>query len=218
VQLALYNFLMPYTINTFWANKLAATPNVKHCYYRLVEVPQIPDVPGLYSWHLWIDNANSTKYSQIFKHKRVKVNIEANLTEKFEGDLHHAGYDTDIFQSKTDMDICNLASIAMCPPLYIGISGKLGQRLKQHTDELEKIIKGAIPTPVDTIRKRQYDTIYESQHFAERMGYVISKLNSLNAPNLLIKTLEMPMTYTKQDLQTIEKFLNRTYIPIYGRR
>src|SRR5581483_12198979 len=104
---------MPYSSNTFWTNKLAAFPNVKHCYYRLADIAQIPDVPGLYSWHLWLDNSNTTKYSQIFKHKRVQVSIESNLSDKFEGHISHKDHDSDIFDPVTDINMCNLASIAM---------------------------------------------------------------------------------------------------------
>ena len=180
---------MPYTVNTFWANKLAGFPATKHCYYKLSEVPQIPDVPGIYSWHLWIDNNNTTRYSQVFKHKRVKVNIVSNLSDQFDGTINHVDHATDIFQSAIDINVCNLSSIAMCPPLYIGIAKKLGTRLTQHKDELDKIIKGTTPIPRNTLLKSQYDSIYESQHFAARMGFVIRKLNNHNAQNLLIKTL-----------------------------
>ena len=220
VQLVSYNLItgMPYTVNTFWTNKLAPVANTKHCYYRLADVAQIPNVPGIYSWHLWIDTNNTTKYSQVFKHKRIKINVESNLSDVFKGHIDHVGHDTDIFNPVIDLTVCNLASIAMCPPLYIGISKDLGQRLTNHKDELDKILKGIIPTPVDTISKRKFDTIWESQHFAQRMGFVISKLNNHNAQNLLIKTLEMPSTYPWSDLQKVEAFLNRTYFPIYGRK
>lgn len=209
---------MPYTVDSFWTSKLAAIPSVSHCYYKVTDIPHIPDVPGLYSWHLWIDSTNTDRYSQVFKHKRAKIDIQSNLSEQFQGFVQHVGHDKDIFDTTTDLNICNVASIAMCPPLYIGISTKLRTRLSQHVDELDKIIKGIKPTPVSTVLKSQFDTIWESQHFAQRMGYVIKKLNNRNANNLLIKTIEMPVGYAKKDLQTIETFLNRTYIPIYGRR
>ena len=211
-------FKMPFKVDTYWNNKLASNPNIKHCYYRITEVPHIPNVPGIYSWHLWIDNANNKKYSQIFKQKRIDITVESNLSEKFIGAIKHSGHQEDIFDSTIDINLCNIASIAMCPPLYIGISKNLGVRLGQHFDEFDKIIKGIKATPIDTIKSSHFDTIYESQHFAQRMGFVISKFNNLNANNLLIKTIEMPIGYSKDDLRKVETFLNRTFIPIYGRK
>lgn len=209
---------MPYKAATFWNNKLRSHPNIRHCYYRISDVQNIPAVPGIYSWHLWIDNVNGDKYSQVFKQKRVKVNIKSNLSENYEGDLPHVDMDSSIFDSSLDINLCNIASIAMCPPLYIGISKDLKDRLSQHVDEFNKIVKGTIPTPVPTLSSTQFDTIYESQHFAQRMGFVVSKLSNLNSTNLLIKTIEMPMGYSRLELFKVEKFLNRTYFPIYGRR
>lgn len=209
---------MPYKVTSFWNNKIVANPNIKHCYYRITEVPHIPRVPGIYSWHLWIDNVNNNKYSQIFKQKRVNVTIKSNLNDEFDGEIVHSGAESDIFDPAIDIDLCNWASIAMCPPLYIGISKNLGKRLKDHVDELNDIVAGTIPTPVNTLLASQFDTIYESQHFAQRMGFVVSKLSNLNARNLLIKTIEMPLGYSWSDLQKVEKFLNRTYFPIYGRK
>lgn len=209
---------MPFKANTFWSSKMTLHPTIQHCYYRITEVSNIPNVPGLYSWHLWIDSTNSKKYSQIFKQKRVDVTIKSNLSESFEGAIVHANHDKDIFDAGIDLNLCNLASIAMCPPLYIGISSRLGQRLGQHVDEFDKIIKGAIPIPVATLTASQFDTIYESQHFAARMGFVVKDLSNLNANNLLIKTIELPTGYNKRELQRVETFLNRTFIPIYGRK
>ena len=209
---------MPFRVHSFWNNKLTAHPTINHCYYRIIEIPHVPSVPGIYSWHLWIDNSNTQKYSQVFKQKRVDITVESNLSDKFSGQIRHAGYNEDIFDPATDIDLCNIASLAMCPPLYIGISKDLGKRLRQHVDEYEKVINGVIATPITTLKADQFDTIYESQHFASRMGFVVTRFGNLNANNLLVKTIEMPAGYSRSELLRVEKFLNRTFIPIYGRR
>ena len=209
---------MPFKVNTFWNDKFNIHPDVKHCYYRITEVGNVPEVPGIYSWHLWIDNVNSANYSQVFKQKRVDVHIKSNLNDRFKGAIEHVDHEKDIFEPGIDLNLCNMASIAMCPPLYIGISKTLGSRLAQHVDEFDKIIKGVVPTPIDTLKAKQFDTIYESQHFAQRMGFVVTKFGNMNANNLLVKTLELPVGYDRKKLQQVETFLNRTYFPIYGRK
>lgn len=206
-------------INNFWINALKTSKIDDHCVYSLSELHKIPSVPGIYAWYLKMDSANSDDYFKIYKQKKVSVNVKGHLKESYSGEVRHIYNPIDYVNPGLDFDLCEIASLAFSPPLYIGISKNLKSRLKDHARELHDIYfnKVKLATP-PALGKTDFDTIVESAHFAQRVGHSISSFNKINLSALVIKTIEMPATYVWDDLQKVEKYLNRTYNPVYGRK
>jgi hypothetical protein len=210
---------MPVKVHDFWDNIQTSHLLKNHGIYKLKDFGKLPDTPGLYSWHINFSAINNDHYFQVFKQKKVKVNINGNLKENYLGEIYGSFDTKDFDTSILDHDLCEYASYAFCPPLYIGISGKLQTRLTQHYTELEKIYVGKkIIPPTTTIRHTELDTALESSHFAERIGYILNKLKNIKLDDIFVKTIELDSSYSWTDLQKVEKYLNRTFIPIYGRK
>jgi hypothetical protein len=210
---------MSNSVVDFWDSILASSSIENHCHYKLTELDNIPEMPGIYAWYLSADQNNFLDYYKVYKQKKVEVNIQGNLSELYVGDVKNTYYEKDFKDNGVDHDLCSMASLAFSPPLYIGISKNLQKRLKDHSSELKKIFFGQIPlnTP-PPVGKTDFDTIVESRHFAQRIGHTIKSFSNININSLLIKTIEMDSTYLWTDLQKVERYLNRTYIPIYGRK
>jgi hypothetical protein len=210
---------MSYRVSDYWNTLLSSSIVQEHSFYDMSALDKIPEAPGLYAWYLVVNNHNISEYYKIFKQKKVKVSIEGSLKEAYEGEVRNIYYEEDFKTPVIDHDLCAVASLAFSPPLYIGISKSLRTRLKQHAEELTKIYYGkvALSTP-PPLGKTEFDTIHESSHFAQRIGFTIKNHLTVNLTSLRIKTLEMPPGYHWQDLQRVEKYINRTFIPMYGRK
>ena len=206
-------------VSNYWNTILTRSIVMNHSFYGISELDKIPKSPGIYAWYLLADKSNFSEYYKIFKQKKVEVNIEGNLRERYNGEVKHTYYDKDFKDSGVDFDLCNISSIAFSPPLYIGISINLNERLRTHADELQKIFyKKVALSPPTSLGKTDFDTIVESGHFAQRIGFSITSFSTIDLNSLLIKTLELPAGYSWAKLQSVERYLNRTFIPIYGRK
>lgn len=212
-------YSMSNTVDDYWLNVLKGSAVDNHCVYDLTELHLIPDVPGIYAWYLKVDKGNIDDYFKIYKQKKVAVNVQGHLKENYVGEAKHNYNPQDFLNPGIDMHLCEIASLAFSPPLYIGISKALKKRLRQHADELEKIYykKIKLSTP-PKVGKTDFDTIVESEHFAQRIGHSIVSFPKITLNSLYIRTIEMPAGYVWHDLQKVEKYLNRTYNPVYGRK
>jgi predicted GIY-YIG superfamily endonuclease len=205
-------------VHNYWLNTLKTSTAEDHCVYNLADIDKVPNVPGIYAWYLKVDPSNIDDYYKIYKQKKVKVTVDGHLKEAYKGEARHHYDPADFANPGLDFNLCEIASLAFSPPLYIGISKDLGVRLKTHTRELTDIFYGKINLPPPVMHKSDFDTIIESAHFAQRMGHSIRSFKNITINALLIRTIEMPAGYVWQDLQKVEKYLNRTYNPIYGRK
>ncbi|MFN7704056.1 MAG: hypothetical protein ACK5OS_05480 [Chryseotalea sp.] len=206
-------------ISNYWTNVLSTSKVDRHGVYGLSDLHKIPNVPGLYAWYIAVSSANFSDYYKIFKQKKVTVKIEGVLQDKYHGEIQNIYNDKNFPSAGIDYDLCEVASLAFSPPLYIGISIDLRKRLIDHSSELTKVLYGKLPLPSPLpIGKTEFDTIYESAHFALRIGHTIVNYPTVDLASFKIKTLELPKSFTWQDLQRVERYMNRTYIPVYGRK
>lgn len=210
---------MPVDVNDFWDNLKLRLKNKSHGVYKMRELHLIPDAPGLYSWHINLNSHNFDDYYKVFHQKRVSINIKGSLKEQYKGNIRRTYDESHYSDSPIDMELCEFASLVFCPPLYIGISLNLKRRLSDHFDELEKVQTGKISlTAPKSLGRTDFDTIVESSHFAQRMGFSLKEFNKINLDTLFIKTIELDKGYNRADLLKVEKYLNRTFVPMYGRR
>lgn len=217
VLLVLYE-VMSHKVIDFWNDNLLKHSDKSHGIYKATELYKVPESPGIYSWHIGSSPVNFNHYFKAFKQKKLSVSINGHLKEEYDGEIRRKYFDKD-FDISLDQQLCELASTIFCPPLYIGISKNLNKRLNQHFRELEKIYNGTIKlsTPPN-VGKTDFDTIIESSHFAQRIGHTLFNLNKISLRDIFIKTVELDKSYSWTKLQKVEKYLNRTFIPIYGRK
>ena len=160
-----------------------------------------------------------TTTSKFLSKKRLDVNLKGNLKELYAGKIKNSFYSKDFASTSFDFDLCEYASSVFCPPIYIGISKDLKKRLATHIRELENIYTGKVKlSKPSKVGQTDFDTIIESSHFAQRIGFTLAELKNISIDSLFIKTIELDKTYTWSDLQKVEKYINRTFIPIYGRK
>lgn len=210
---------MANTVKDFWESISKVHTFDNHGYYRINEITKIPSKPGIYGWFISVNQHNFDDYFKVFKQKRIKINIKGNLNEEYDGNVKNIFSSKNFASPTIDHALCELSSYIFCPPIYIGISKDLNKRLTEHTGELNKIITGKIkPSSPLKLGQTDFDTMYESKHFAQRVGFVLHSLNIFNINPIFIKTIELPLTYSWIQLQKVEKYLNRTYLPIYGRK
>jgi len=210
---------MSVTVHDFWNSLSVAHSAKRHGVYKLKEFGDLPETPGLYSWHVNFSSVNRERYYQLFKQKKINIDVQGNLKEAYKGEVKGHFEQKNFDTSLVDHDLCEFASYVFCPPLYIGISRNLKKRLRDHFTELEKIFTGSTPLPTPIIvGQTQFDTIIESGHFAQRLGFTILDLGNITLDELFVKTIEMDVSYPWIELQKVEKYLNRTFIPIYGRK
>ena len=210
---------MAIRINEFW-DDLLRNQSISHGCYYLNQIDDIPDAPGIYGWFAHLDQYNRDDYFRLFHQKNVSVEIKGNLKEKYAGKVKRVSDEKDFENYNLDFLAGRLSSLIFCPPMYIGISINLKKRLKSHIRELTNIYHApnSIQVQPNIVGITEFDTILESQNFAKRMGFTIKSLDSITLNNLVIKTIEMPVGYSWNNLQRIEKYLNRSYVPIFGRK
>lgn len=164
--------------------------------------------------------AQPPEYHEFFKRKKLKARIRGHLMERYDGVFLAAPA---IFKSPVaDLDLLAFASEHFAPPVYIGISETLNDRLETHANELTKLIYTGPPPPSATFTSAEISEgltkLYREPSFAERAGTAIQTIPNLGVNSFIVKVVEMPAGYSKQHLESVEYFLNRTFIPMYGWR
>lgn len=188
--------------------------------FFLTEFNNLPDFPGIYSWHLYCVPNNFTDYHGFYKSKKYKTSMKGFLQEKYTGDL----YSKKIEFKKTvkEETLFKLASALFSPPLYIGITSKrtLKERLNEHKKSIEKSLNKIEKLYADKeISEENLDSEFESKVLGDRIARSLSLLSEkFNESNLFVKTIEINRDYDVESLKGIESILNRTINPILGRR
>jgi predicted GIY-YIG superfamily endonuclease len=191
---------------------------MKYTEYNLDAFDQIPNVNGLYTWHLkHLDSITLEQYYSLLRHKRFSSNIKGVFNENYIGQLTLSKeIDLSSINPKTEEIIKDLTQ-HINSPIYIGISNNLNRRLAQHNKKLTSFLFDNTKISVSTEWDQKYeDTDDESAYFAERIGTVL-KENKINAINVLfVRIYEFDIE--RSNLLIIEKFFNQCLLPIYGKR
>jgi len=111
-----------------------------------------------------------------------------------------------------------IACELLCPPLYIGISKRLNFRLQTHKKMLENIIYSDRDDSEINDTNIESDTEKESRYFGVRIGTIVKRTEHIRLTSFFVKTIQLNLEYSTEELRKIEKFLNRTFIPLYGRK
>lgn len=181
------------------------------------QVGDIPELPGIYAWYILPRmHTQPQVYHEIFKQRELHSLIRGTLQDNYEGRLTAKSY---TFGSIQDQSLLIEAVSQFAPPIYIGISINLQRRIITHVKMLNEFVYSSQEARSYEVSDTEIDSEKESQYFAQRIGSVIRKANpSIDINCFVIKIIKLDKNYSKKKLFEVEKFLNRTFIPYYGRR
>ncbi len=178
-------------------------------------------IAGLYSWHYRLSqttpnrSADMTTYDSIYAAKSYDIFAQAHLGERLTGKITRAPFTNSRAPEFSRATLA--ASTIFCPPLYIGISTNIKGRLSTHYNALVNFLARPINLISYVSGEPEDDTEAESSIFAERIGSLLKQNNVSNPGRLFVKVVYVQGA-TKRELEQAEFFVNRTFIPLYGRR
>lgn len=191
--------------------------------YRVTEIHDVPEMPGMYSWHLICLEDERWDYHTFFKQITYDIHLKNFLGDEYKGEVSAEDF-RDLSRNDTTGDeFMKLATAFFSPPIYIGISEKdVSSRLSDHKRILSEIInKGRVPNSLHEIFRERAELKYQDlSQFAERAGELVIE-RELFERNFLIKVINFKDGNSYRDaefdIKELEYFLNRTFIPLLGR-
>lgn len=176
-----------------------------HRTYSISELHRVPDSPGIYAWYLSIQNERSQQdYHKVFKSRSLSTKSVSDLNESYVGDLELKDVE---LKTVSDFPLLQKATRIFSPPIYIGITVEqtLPDRLGQH--------RRAINDAIDL-----NDEDLDQSIFGHRIGQVLQELPSLSISSFFVRVLPLSNLSSQQQVREVEAYLNRTYVPFYGKR
>lgn len=189
--------------------------------YLIRKLDEVPERPGIYAWYLKLAQGKKkyNEFHSVMVHRNLDVEARGELGEKYSGKMSREDFPFEKKYRKEDFQLENislpdekisLVSDIFAPPIYIGISQNLHNRLREHKNSLMKILY---------YRDEDSDADDETSDsdFGKRIARILKEKNYRDINSLFIKTVEFE-DIQREELWAIEYFLNRTFIPIFGRK
>ena len=212
--------------------------------FEFGKIPDVKDVPGLYAWYFKIElGSNNIESPQdFFKalknftekicHPSLYMQLEGHFNMLLKGNLRHIWYGhddnpfTDKFKEMLNhreerevlSNILKKAVPLLTGPLYIGVSKNLQQRLRTHTQLIQKYLQKnqevfSQDRPIDSLESLQKD-----DNFAQRIvkrkidpNHLVVGVDYVCHPNLSPEQI-------RKTVENTETLLNRLFYPILGRK
>ncbi len=183
--------------------------------YSYQQIHKVPKSPGIYGWFVRVRNhMNIEEYHSIYKSNSMDAKVEGNLKKEYTGVLSQEEYN---FGESIENDVLfKKAVFTFCNPIYVGVSMKLRRRLEEHYKQLNRRIN--VGDKKKQLEDVEPDTDGESEHFAQRISDIVNRLSTVDTNSLFIKTVEVNEDVKFSKLLEVEKFINRTFTPSYGRK
>lgn len=155
--------------------------------FRRIEL-DIPQRPGLYSWHFRIPltapEAASAFLHRLFVSSSLEIQASSNLRQTWSGTLQSTA---EPFQG-LDNEALRAFFFALAYPLYIGISQNLASRLATHKKELNIWRVENTPNfPLPSDNSVDSDTAEESRTFGRRLGAIFRETRFTGTDWLYVK-------------------------------
>src|SRR5262249_15191284 len=104
------------------------------------------------------------------------------------------------------------------PPIYIGVSRTLRTRLLRHRRAVENVLRGHNSREgANSESQTESDTEEESGYFCHRVAQALRQFSINYARWLFVKIIEL-QGISRKELLSLERFLNRAFLPYFGRR
>jgi hypothetical protein len=172
--------------------------------YDITEVYRAPSDPGIYAWYIYIpSNDDQISYHRILKKRSLSIRAKGYLKEKYEGNMELKSV---ISEEAGESNFLEKVTKFFCPPIYIGIAEEqdLDERLEQHRKGINEVVLNG-----------ERD---DKNEFADRIGKKIRKTEGVSINSLYAKAYPVKNNQRIKELKSIEFFLNRTYVPFYGKK
>lgn len=181
-------------------------------YFSYNELDSVrPDV-GWYCWGYAPTNSDTVKEG-VSNLKYLSAEVGKNFGITYSGDLERADKLNKNDLKDIDNEVLTRVMIAFSPPLYLGISKNLKDRLNIHKRKLEEYLL----SPSDSLKYLDgcdADTPEESTYFGYRIGRALVE-NETEPDDLFVRCI---YNDDYEMVRMIEKVLNRIFTPVYGRR
>ncbi|GAA6618142.1 hypothetical protein [Scytonema sp. NUACC26] len=185
--------------------------------YSVRKLQEVSEVPGIYAWYLlYNQKIDLQAYHSVYKQRQLFSFLKGNLQDNYQGTLSAQPYLFD--KPVQDLNLLAGAIDVFSPPIYIGVSNNLKRRLLTHITMLNHILYADHVEDIVDIIESDIDSDKESKHFAQRISSVIKGINGIGLNSFRVKVIELAPGYSSTMLVEVENFLNRTFIPYYGRR
>lgn len=185
---------------------------------------------GVYAWYLMpaeTDSDGLNDYYKIFNNKKFTATFKAKFNEEYFGENirnteedKNKEYIKDKSFSDKQKFAFQLSALFLSPPIYVGVSDDLKERLSTHFEELN--IK--IGTNFDELQD-YYDESNNKEsaaRFASRICKAVKisdNRNSWTINNFVVKVMVFKdEEMTNPIVQDIEGILNRTFKPTMGKK
>jgi len=192
--------------------KIGSLREISYSYYSINELDLIKNSCGWYCW-VYIPENPENKGMGIYRIYELETISSTNFGMAFNGSLKNIEPKNKVSLKTDQLYNMQATLLAFSPPLYIGISTILNQRLKTHKRQLEEFIQNS--QLEEDIKSRIIpDSDEESRFFGHRIGKKIVELD-IKLTELYVKVV---YTKSKENLKNIELILNKMLYPPYGRR
>jgi len=194
-------------------------------YFTWSDISNAPEVPGLYAWYMTttlrgadLDNEEDTRknlktLANQLRYQELEITAAGNLSLSYSGLMRHChlGCNDDftdlidkVFYNKSERklfsSILELSTPFFSPPLYIGVTKNLNNRLLQHKQE---IMSSELPA---------------GNCFAKEARVRGITGDKLSAFTFTCTDPSIGMDDARETFEAVETVLNRLYHPILGRR
>jgi hypothetical protein len=155
--------------------------------FRRIEL-DVPEKPGLYSWHFRIPptdpEAASAFLHRLFVSSSIEIQASSNLRQTWSGTLQSTA---NPFRG-LDNEALRAFFFALAYPLYVGISRNLAGRLASHKKELTTWrVQDTLNFPLPSDDPVESDTADESRTFGRRLGAIFRETGFTGTDWLYVK-------------------------------
>lgn len=191
-----------------------------HSVFRADQIGAAKDLPGLYAWFVRTPQSAATEdlcrpFRRIHADRAFKVEATAPLGEAIVGKIRRsmAGVKAPKPGETLDGELFASAFAAFSPPVYVGRSKTVRNRLGQHVKALTKALAASDLGPIPT-EPELPDTDEESSQFGVRMGRLLKRQGIEDTRSLFVKVVYAD---NNEATKRVELMLNRTFHPVLGR-
>ena len=175
------------------------------------------DERGIYGWFLRVPRSPTEldveQFRSVCTAKTLEITAKAPFNDRYFGPLGRSTFDEAPHLS--ELKYLPLVTSVFAPPIYIGISDHIRGRLRSHYAALVDELAG--PGRSQDVALPNEDSDAESSTFAARLGRLLRENGVGDTRGLFIKVTYLPDA-SRQELLDLEYYLNRTFVPILGRR
>ena len=182
---------------------------------------QAEEKAGIYAWFLPFpkstDSSSLDAYLNFFQASKLDVNIKGHFGQRFRGEAIEVVRNL-MCDDKVSSNLLFQATAALMPPIYVGISANVCNRLRTHYDSFQTALNlGFKKIEEQAWKEADSDSKSESHYFGQRLANSILESGFTDSRHLFVKIVYDDAS-TRVQLRNIEYAMNRLYQPILGRR